>query len=151
MPGSAGAQKIRDAFVANGCKTKNGIAYETGEAFRDTFLHPLSPAAQVGGFAGASATRVASDSKEGNDMLRIRIENEAGLRSFFYHLVRIAPLAGGRGERSIKRLSGRSPFLPHAKTHTSSGNRWSCSSGHSCPRGCRARSGSSFCMVLTPF
>ncbi len=81
MQNSAGAQKIRDAFVANNCRTTTGINYDTTEAFfQETLLHPFSTAAQVGGFANASAT------KEGNGMMRIHIENDAGLHSFLYHL-----------------------------------------------------------------
>jgi RHS repeat-associated protein len=85
MQQSGGAQRIRDKFVANGCMNIEGIYYDTGEAYKE-WLHPLNPAAEVGGFAGASATRVYSDSKEGNDMMRIHIENDAGWSSFTAYL-----------------------------------------------------------------
>lgn len=78
---SKGAQAVRDAYIANGCRDKEGIAYGTEQAFLDTYRDPLSTAFQVGGFAGASASDV------GNGMIEITIPNEAGANSFFYHLV----------------------------------------------------------------
>ncbi|MFO0730385.1 MAG: RHS repeat-associated core domain-containing protein [Nitrospiraceae bacterium] len=86
MSESPGAEKMRQAFKLNGCKTKGGINYGTFEAAWDTLLNPLtldwsSTAFQVGGFAGASVV----DNKNGTVTCRIR--NVAGTHSFFYHLV----------------------------------------------------------------
>ncbi len=86
MSESLGAEKMREAFKFNGCKTKTGIPYGTIEAAWDTLLNPFtadwsSTAFQVGGFAGASVV----DNKNGTVTFRIR--NIAGTHSFFYHLV----------------------------------------------------------------
>jgi len=86
---SAGAQVIRDAFVANGCRSTSNIFYDTRPAFRDTVFNPTSTAFQVGGFAGASAV------KEGNGMLRITVSNVAGANSLLYHIVPNAPWSTG--------------------------------------------------------
>ena len=110
MRGSAGAQKIRDAFVANECRTTEFTNYGTREAFEDTWRDPFGTAFQVGGFGGASATRV---TKEGKDMLWIGIQNEAGTHSFFYHRVPNSPFDQGPG-RTIHQTFGWVESLPAA-------------------------------------
>ena len=77
---SVAAQKMRDAFVAGGCKGVSGFTYQTGEAYWDTIANPRtadwsSTAAQVGGFAGASVVN------SGNGTITITIRNKAGAQS----------------------------------------------------------------------
>ena len=91
---SVAAQKMRDAFVAGGCKGVSGFTYQTGEAYWDTIANPRtadwsSTAAQVGGFAGASVVN------SGNGTITITIRNKAGAQSFFYHVAPNAPWTNG--------------------------------------------------------
>jgi len=86
MRNSPGGNALRDAFYANGCKDRRGFSYGSGQAAWDTLLNPLTAdwsgtGAQVGGFAGASATN------NGNGTVTFTIPNVAGTYSFFYHAV----------------------------------------------------------------
>ena len=94
MQQSVAAQKMRRAFVQNGCAGLKAFTYDTFEAFWDTVVFPRtadwsSTAAQVGGFAGASVSR------NGDGSITIRVPNEAGARSFFYHAVPNVPWKEG--------------------------------------------------------
>jgi RHS repeat-associated protein len=83
MQNSPGAQRLRDNFNKNGCKSFSGGplgSYGTGEAALDTLPHPSTTGAQVGGFGGASAV------DNGNETVTYTIPNVAGTRSFFYHV-----------------------------------------------------------------
>jgi len=86
MQNSLGAQKLRDAFRRSRCKGVSRFNYDTGEAAWDTVLNPTtadwsSTAAQVGGFAGASAVN------NGDDTVTYTLPNVAGAHSFLYHAV----------------------------------------------------------------
>ena len=85
MEFSPGADKMRDEFYKDGCKTidkKQG--YGTFQAFWDTVANPFywsSTAAQVGGFAQASSIN------NHNGTVTFVIPNTAGTHSFFLHAV----------------------------------------------------------------
>lgn len=86
MASSPGGTGLRDAFYAGGCKDKRSFSYGTGRAAWDTLLNPYTAdwggtGAQVGGFAGASATN------NSNGTVTFTIPNVAGTHSFFYHVV----------------------------------------------------------------
>jgi len=89
MSNSPPGQRLRDNFYKNGCKGFNGEQlgqYGTVRAYWETILEPGafgwgSTAAQVGGFAGASAT------DNGNGTVTFTIPNDAGTHSFFLHLL----------------------------------------------------------------
>lgn len=83
MQNSPGANALRNNFNAGGGKN---FAYGSGQAAWDTVVNPAtadrsSTAAQVGGFAGASAIN------NGDGTVTFTILNVAGANSFFYHLV----------------------------------------------------------------
>jgi hypothetical protein len=83
MQNSPGANALRNDFYAGGGKN---FIYGSGQAAWDTVINPAaadwsSTAAQVGGFAGASAMN------NGNGTVTFTITNVAGAHSFFYHLV----------------------------------------------------------------
>lgn len=83
MRNSPGASALRNDFNAGGGQN---FAYGTSQATFDTVLNPStadwsSTAAQVGGFAGASAVN------NGNGTVTFSITNVAGANSFFYHAV----------------------------------------------------------------
>ena len=92
MKASPGANKMRDAFYKGGYKSIPRFKYGTWEAYNDTVLDSrywASTAAQVGGFAGASAIN------NGNGTVTFTITNVAGTFSFFLHGVPNSPF--GRG------------------------------------------------------
>ena len=83
---SPGGDALREAFYSNGCRNRRGFAYGSGQAAWDTLFNPSTAdwsgtGAQVGGFAGASATN------NGNGTVTFTVPNTAGTRSFFYHIV----------------------------------------------------------------
>lgn len=83
MQNSPGANALRNDFYAGGGKN---FIYGSEQAAWDTLLNPFtadwsSTAAQVGGFAGASAIN------NGNETVTFTITNVAGTYSFFYHQV----------------------------------------------------------------
>src|SRR5207249_1981838 len=83
---SPGADVMRARFYANGANTREGIAYDSGKAWRETLLYPwsadwASTAAQVGGFDGAKVVN------NGDGTATFTIPNLAGTKSFFYHAV----------------------------------------------------------------
>ena len=86
MSNSPGAAALRDAFYNRGGKDVTGFSYGTGKAAWDTVFNPMtadwsSTAAQVGGFARASAVN------NGDGTVAFTIPNVAGANSFFYHAV----------------------------------------------------------------
>jgi RHS repeat-associated protein len=94
MKASIAARKMRAAFVGGGCKDRRDFAYGTFEAAWDTILSPWtgdlsSTATQVGGFVNASIV----NNRDGT--ITLTIKNEAGAKSFFYHLVGNAPWQSG--------------------------------------------------------
>ena len=84
MQHSIGAQKLRDAYKAKGCKNTT-FEYKTLNAWWDTLANPMtynwfSTAAQVGGFGNATAC--------GNGCtVTYTIPNVAGLHSFGLHVL----------------------------------------------------------------
>jgi hypothetical protein len=91
MKVSPGVNKMRDAFYKGGYKT-GPFGYGTPEAYKDTVLNPRywsSTAAQVGGFARATATN------NGNGTVTFSITNVAGTYSFFLHSAPNSPFGGG--------------------------------------------------------
>lgn len=94
MEQSVAAQRLREAFVQGGCTDQRGLGYGTVAAYWDTVASPFtadwsSTATQVGGFAGASIVN------NPNGRITITIPNEAGARSFFYHVAPNAPWTNG--------------------------------------------------------
>lgn len=86
MRSSPGGDALREAFYTNGCRDRRGFAYGSGQAAWDTLFNPSTAywsgtGAQVGGFAGASATN------NGNGTVTFTVPNTAGTSSFFYHIV----------------------------------------------------------------
>jgi len=84
MNNSPGGQAMRDKFYNGGCKNFNDGSYGTYRAYWETVINPFSAdwgstAAQVGGFAGASAT------DNGDGTATFCIPNVAGTHSFFLH------------------------------------------------------------------
>jgi hypothetical protein len=84
---SPGADALRNAFYTGEGRdiTGRGFAYSTKQAGLDTVLNPFtadwsSTAAQVGGFAGATAIN------NGDGTVTFSIPNTAGANSFFYHI-----------------------------------------------------------------
>lgn len=85
MMNSLGADALRNDFYSHGCSNRRAFGYGSGQAAWDTLLNPAtrdwsSTAAQVGGFAGASAVN------NGDGTVTFTIPNVAGTNSFFYHL-----------------------------------------------------------------
>ncbi|MEO8379705.1 MAG: RHS repeat-associated core domain-containing protein [Acidobacteriota bacterium] len=96
MRQSAGAARMREVFYDNNCRSINRLSYGTGRAYWDTVANPItadwsSTGAQVGGFAGASATN------NGNGTATFNVPNVAGTHSFFLHAV---PNRSGNGMMS---------------------------------------------------
>ena len=86
MKNSPGGQAMRDKFYKGGCKNFDRGSYGTVQAAWDTLINPFTAdpcgtGAQVGGFAGATAT------DNGNGTVTFCIPNKAGTKSFFYHIV----------------------------------------------------------------
>lgn len=86
MRNSPGGAALRNAFFSGGCRNVNRFSYGSGQAAWDTLINPSTAdwagtGAQVGGFAGASATT------NGNRTVTFTIPNVAGAHSFFYHIV----------------------------------------------------------------
>jgi RHS repeat-associated protein len=84
MRESPGAAALRAKFARRGCRTLRDFAYDSGTAWWETLVDPetadwTSTAAQVGGFAGASATN------NGDGTVTYHIPNVGGTHSFFYH------------------------------------------------------------------
>lgn len=86
MQNSPGANALCQAFYSGGMQdiTGHGFAYGSYRALWETVLNPAtadwsSTAAQVGGFAGATAVN------NGNGTVTFTIPNTAGAHSFFYH------------------------------------------------------------------
>lgn len=82
LANSPAGQNMRNQFQANHCNSTKNISYGTLQAGWDTVANPFtadwsSTAAQVGGYAGASATN------NGNGTVTYRISNTAGTSSFF--------------------------------------------------------------------
>ena len=81
MMNSKGAEKIRDRFYKNGCKSFTNGSYGTWQAFKDTISDTDDTAFEVGGFGGATVTN------NGNGTATFNIPNTSGAHSFFYHIV----------------------------------------------------------------
>lgn len=86
MKCSLGANQLRQQFAANNNQSTTNLNYDSYQAYWDTLGNPFTAdpfgtAAQVGGFAGASAVN------NGNGTVTYTIPNTAGTRSFFYHIV----------------------------------------------------------------
>jgi hypothetical protein len=86
IPGST----LRRQFFEGGCRDFNTGTYRSEDAYFDTIFNPLTldwsdTAAQVGGFAGASATN------NGNGTVTFTVRNDAGAHSFFLHAVPNVP------------------------------------------------------------
>lgn len=90
MKNSPPGRRLRDRFYREGCKDFTRGNYPTFDAGVETLLDPRtadwsSTAAQVGGFAGATATRNADGT------VTFCVPNQAGTKSFFYHIVPNVP------------------------------------------------------------
>jgi RHS repeat-associated protein len=77
---------LRRQFYEGGCQDFNTGTYLSDDAYFDTIFNPLTrdwsdTSAQVGGFAGASATN------NGNGTVTFTVRNDAGAHSFFLHAV----------------------------------------------------------------
>jgi len=85
LSNSPGGRVLRDNFYAGGCKSFSGGTFGTYEAYFYTLIYPPtadwgSTAAEVGGFAGATAT------VNDDGTVTFRVLNDSGTRSFFLHL-----------------------------------------------------------------
>jgi hypothetical protein len=105
---SPGVNRMRNSFYQGKCKT---ITYDYGtwEAYRDTVLNPRywsSTAAQVGGFAGATATN------NGNGTVTFTITNVAGSHSFFLHDVPNSPFSRGPMHNVTQHFAWTEPIDP---------------------------------------
>jgi len=81
MMASANAAVMRDQFYANNFQSQFNVGYDSDDAFFDTITNPYSTAFQVGGTAGSSVVN------NGNGTATFTINNVAGTKSFFYHIV----------------------------------------------------------------
>jgi hypothetical protein len=79
MGQSKPADYMRGMFKAGGCKNITRAGYSTTRAYFETFTAPCSTEFQVGGFIW-SATNV------GKCNVKYRIDNQASLYSFFFHI-----------------------------------------------------------------
>ncbi len=105
---SAGGNKLRDHFYAEGCKDVRAFSYGTFQAARDTL--PPSPwsdvSLQVGGFICSAKTE--------GDQVTFTVVNYAGAKSFFYH---VAPNRTGTSGpfRTIKQTFKWTEFIDRNK------------------------------------
>jgi RHS repeat-associated protein len=83
MMNSPGANELRKAFYDRGEPDNMSYGYSIGKAARQTLLCPsqwFSTALQVGGFS-------ATAHNNGDGTVRFTINNTAGTKSFFYHII----------------------------------------------------------------
>ena len=90
MQNSIPGWMLRKKFYKGGCQDFATGNYDTDEAYLETIANPLTldwsdTSAQVGGFAGATATN------NGNGTVTFTIVNDAGAHSFFLHGVSNTP------------------------------------------------------------
>src|SRR4029077_12682225 len=86
MQSSIPGCKLREQFYTGGQQDFANGNYGTVDAYVDTIVNPLTldwsdTSAQVGGFAGATATN------NGDGTVTFTVVNDAGAHSFFLHLV----------------------------------------------------------------